>query len=132
MAFEDWFIAHARVSSKPHKSVKMDDKMTFFQQLSTLISSGTPLLQAIKICAEQSQSTRMRRILDEVAGRVAAGSSLNGAAASYPQVFEHHWIEVIRTGEITGKMSSVLLDLNRQIRESRETRRKVSGASCTR
>ncbi len=58
MAFEDWFIAHARVSSKPHKSVKMDDKMTFFQQLSTLISSGTPLLQAIKICAEQSQSTR--------------------------------------------------------------------------
>lgn len=125
MAFEDWFIAHARVSAKPHKKVKMDDKMTFFQQLSTLISSGTPLLQAIKISAEQSQSTRMRRVLDEIAGRVAAGSSLNAAAGNYPQVFEHHWIEVIRTGEITGKMSSVLLDLNRQIRESRETRRKV-------
>ncbi len=128
MAFEDWFIAHARVSSKPHRGIKMDDKMTFFQQLSTLISSGTPLLQAIKISAEQSQSTRMRRILEEVAGRVAAGSSLNGAAANYPQVFERHWIEVIRTGEITGKMSSVLLDLNRQIRETRETRRKVTGA----
>jgi type IV pilus assembly protein PilC len=128
MAFEDWFIAHARVSSKPHTKVKMDDKMTFFQQLSTLISSGTPLLQAIKISAEQSQSLKMRRILDEVAGRIAAGSSLNAAAASYPQVFEHHWIEVIRTGEITGKMSSVLLDLNQQIRDSRETRRKVAGA----
>jgi type IV pilus assembly protein PilC len=128
MAFEDWFIAHARVSSKPHKSIKMDDKMTFFQQLSTLISSGTPLLQAIKISAEQSQSVKMRRTLEEVASRVAAGSSLNGAAAAYPQLFERHWIEVIRTGEITGKMSSVLLDLNRQIRESRETRRKVTGA----
>jgi type IV pilus assembly protein PilC len=128
MAFEDWFIAHARVSSKPHKAVKMDDKMTFFQQLSTLISSGTPLLQAIRISAEQSQSLRMRRVLEEIAGRVAAGSSLNGAAAAYPQVFERHWIEVIRTGEITGKMGSVLLDLNRQIRESRETRRKVMGA----
>jgi type IV pilus assembly protein PilC len=128
MAFEDWFIARARVSAKPHKKVKMDDKMTFFQQLSTLISSGTPLLQAIKIGAEQSQSTRMRRVLDEIAGRVAAGSSLNAAAGSYPEVFEHHWIEVIRTGEITGKMSSVLLDLNRQIRESRETRRKVVGS----
>jgi type IV pilus assembly protein PilC len=128
MAFEDWFIAHARVSAKPHKKVKMDDKMTFFQQLSTLISSGTPLLQAIKIASEQSQSTRMKRVLDEIAGRVAAGSSLNGAAANYPEVFEHHWIEVIRTGEITGKMSSVLLDLNRQIRESRETRRKVIGS----
>jgi type IV pilus assembly protein PilC len=128
MAFEDWFIAHARVSSKPHKSVKMDDKMTFFQQLSTLISSGTPLLQAIKISAEQSQSIRMRRILEEIASRIAAGSSLNGAAALYPQVFERHWIEVIRTGEITGKMSAVLIDLNRQIRESRETKRKVIGS----
>ena len=128
MAFEDWCVAHARVSSKPHKKVKMDDKMTFFQQLSTLISSGTPLLQAIKISADQSQSTRMRRVLEEIAGRVAAGSTLNGAAANYPQVFERHWIEVIRTGEITGKMSAVLLDLNRQIRESRETRRKVTGA----
>ena len=77
MAFEDWFIARARVSSKPHKKVTMDDKMTFFQQLSTLISSGTPLLQAINISAEQSQSTKMRQVLEEVSGRVAAGSALD-------------------------------------------------------
>src|SRR5262245_13517720 len=128
MAFEDWFVAHARVASKPHKKVTMDDKMTFFQQLSTLISSGTPLLQAIKIAAEQSQSLKMRRVLEEIAARIASGSSLNGSAACFPNIFERHWIEVIRTGEITGKMSSVLLDLNRQIREARETRRKVSGA----
>lgn len=128
MAFEDWFIARARVSSRPHKKVSMDDKMTFFQQLSTLISSGTPLLQAINICAEQSQSVRMRTVLEEISGRIAAGSPLYSAAANYPQLFEPHWIEVIHTGEITGKMGSVLLDLNKQIRESRETRRKVIGA----
>ncbi len=128
MAFEDWFIARARVSSKGHKNVTMDDKMTFFQQLSTLISSGTPLLQAINISAEQSQSTRMKTVLEEIAGRISAGSALYAAAANYPQLFEPHWIEVIHTGEITGKMGSVLLDLNKQIRESRETRRKVTGA----
>lgn len=128
MAFEDWFIARARVSSKPHKNVQMDDKMTFFQQLSTLISSGTPILQAINIAAEQSQSLKMRQILEEISARVAAGSSLNAAAANYPKIFEHHWLEVIRVGEVTGKMGMVLLELNKQIRESRETRRKVVGA----
>jgi type IV pilus assembly protein PilC len=128
MAFEDWFVAHARVSSKPHKKVKVDDTMTFFQQLSTLINSGTPLLQAIRICAEQNQSTKMRRVLDDIAARVASGSSLNAAAANYTNVFEHHWIEVMRTGEITGQMGPVLLELNKQIRESRETRRKVVGS----
>jgi type IV pilus assembly protein PilC len=128
MAFEDWFIAHARLASKPHKQITLDDKMSFFQQLSTLISSGTPLLQAIQISGEQSQSLKLRRILEEIAGRVSAGSSLNVAAAMYPNVFQNHWIEVIRTGEITGQMGMVLLELNKQIRESRETRRKISGA----
>ena len=128
MAFEDWFIAHARLSSKPHKKVTLDDKMSFFQQLSTLICSGTPLLQAIQIAGEQSMSLKLRRVLDEIARRVSSGSSLHGAAAAYPQVFLNHWIEVIRTGEITGQMGMVLLELNKQIRESRETHRKVMGA----
>ena len=128
MAFEDWFIAHARLSSKPHKKVTLDDKMSFFQQLSTLICSGTPLLQAIQISGEQSMSLKLRRVLEEIARRVSAGSSLYAAAAGYPQVFLNHWIEVIRTGEITGQMGMVLLELNKQIRESRETRRKVTGA----
>jgi type IV pilus assembly protein PilC len=125
MRFEDWVAAHARVSSTPHKKVSVDDKMSFFQQLSTLICSGTPLLQAMRISSEQSQSLKMRKALDEIAARIAAGSSFHGAAAAFPKIFEHHWVEVIRVGEITGKMGSVLLELNKQILEARATRRKV-------
>ena len=128
MAFEDWFIAHARVSSKPHKKVTMDDKMTFFHQLATLISSGTPILQAIEISAEQSQSKRLRAVLEDIAARVASGSSLHVAGGNHPKVFLHHWIEVIRTGEVTGQMSLVLAELNKQIQDARATRRKVTGA----
>ena len=128
MAFEDWFVAHARVSSKPHRKISLDDKLTFFTQLSTLVSSGTPLLQAIQICAVQSQSTKFQQALDQVAARVAAGSSVHAAAANFPEIFRHHWIEVLRTGEITGQMSMVLVELNKQIRDSRETARKIKGA----
>jgi type IV pilus assembly protein PilC len=128
MAFEDWFIAHARVSSKPHKQVTLDDKVTFFQQLSTLVSSGTPLLQAIDIGAEQSQSIKLQGVLKQIAARVASGSSVHAAAARFVDVFQHYWVEVIRTGEVTGQMSMVLQELNKQICASRETRRKVTGA----
>ncbi len=128
MSFEEFVIAHARVSSKPHKKVSMDDKMSFFQQLSTLVTSGTPLLQGLRQAADQCESIKLRNVLGEIAGRVAAGSSFNGAAAAYPQLFEPYWIEVIRTGEMTGQMGGVLLELNKQIRDSRETRRKVTGA----
>jgi type IV pilus assembly protein PilC len=70
----------------------------------------------------------MRQVLAEIVNRVGAGSSLNAAAASVPGVFDHHWVEVIKTGEVTGKMATVLQELNKQIRDSRETRRKVVGA----
>lgn len=128
MSFEEWAVTHARMSSKPHKPAKLDDKMSFFQQLSTLVCAGTPLLQAMRICATQNQSLKMRKVLEEIVGKVASGSSLNVAAANFPQIFEHHWVEVIRTGEVTGKMGTVLLELNREIRDARETRKKVMGA----
>lgn len=128
MSFEDWCVAHARVSSKSHRRVTLDDKMTFFQQLATLIASGTPVLQAIQVCAEQSQSRRLRAVLEDVAGCIAAGSSLHGAVSQHEGIFEPHWLGVIQTGEVSGKLGSVLLDLNLQIREQRDTRRKVTGA----
>jgi type IV pilus assembly protein PilC len=128
MSFAEWATAHAKVASKPHKAIKIDDKLSFFQQLSTLVVSGTPLLQALRQSGTQSQSTKMRRVLEEISDRVASGASLYVAAATYTDVFEPYWIEVIRTGELSGQMGAVLLELNKQIRESRETRRKVTGA----
>ncbi|MCR4412671.1 MAG: type II secretion system F family protein [Thermoguttaceae bacterium] len=128
MPLEDWCLAHARTSAKQHSRITLDDKMAFFQQLSTLVVSGTPLLAALQMAAEQSQSTRMRAVLNEIAERVAGGGSLYSVLGDYRGIFEDHWIEVIGTGEVSGKMGMVLCELNQQIRESREARRKVTGA----
>ncbi len=126
--FEEWVVAHARISSKPHKAAKLEDTLTFFHQLSTLVSSGTPLLQALKIAAVQCESIKLRRVLENIVAKVSSGSSFYSAAAAFPQVFEFQWIEAIRTGEVSGKMAQVLLELNKQIRDARETKKKVKGA----
>lgn len=128
MGYEEFCIRHAKMSSKPHAAARLDDKMSFFHQLSTLVSSGTPLLQALRICSEQNQSIKMRAALEEITARVASGWSLHVAAGTFPAIFDHHWVAVIKTGEVTGKMAGVLQELNKQIHDSRETRRKVTGA----
>jgi type IV pilus assembly protein PilC len=128
LAFEEWVAAHARISKKPHKQAKLEDTLSFFHQLATLVSSGTPLLQALKIATAQCESVKLRGVLEEITAKVAAGSTFHAAAASFPQVFEFQWLEAIRTGEVTGKMASVLIELNKQIRDARDTRRKVKGA----
>jgi len=128
LPFEEWVVSHARISKKAHRGATLEDTLSFFHQLATLVNSGTPLLQALKIASAQCESTKLRAVLDEITSKVAAGSSFHGAAAGFPQFFEFQWLEAIRTGEVTGKMASVLIELNKQIRESRETKKKVKGA----
>lgn len=128
MAIEEFFLAHARISTKDHRRITLEDKVTFLQQFATLTSSRTPLPQALKITAQQSRSVEMRRILEEIAARVAEGYPISSVLPDYRNVFEDRWIKLIGMGEASGKMEVVLSDLNREIRESCEARRRIARA----
>lgn len=128
MSFEEFVASHARLQSKRHSKVTIDDMMSFFHQLATLVNAGTPLLRSIEQAAVQSESTGLNHVLDEIAMKIGAGNTFYNAAASYPGLFEHAWLEVIHTGEITGKMSYVLVELNKQVAEQRASKRKFKAA----
>jgi type IV pilus assembly protein PilC len=128
MSLDRWLASRVRVKVKKHRRIKLDDKVAMFQQLATLVVSGTPLMQALQICSQQSDSRVMQSVLADVAGMVASGSTLRDAMADYPKVFEQHWLGVIHSGETAGGLATVLQDLSRQIGEYRDTRRKLLGA----
>ena len=123
-----FFLSHARVSSKKHKGIKSDDIFNLFQQLSTMIQAGMPLMDAIVLSGSQSQSTRLGRVMDQIATKVQAGTSLNVAMQDYPKIFESHWIQVIRTGEISGQIGTLLGRLTTNMKENREARGKLISA----
>ncbi len=122
------FQALARVRSKRHKKATVDDKITFFEQLSILLDSGTPLLGALQISAAQTESDHLRDALRIVASQVASGRSFAEAAAAHPKAFEPQWIEVLRVGELSGQLSFVLRELNDTIRNAKQIRSDVIGA----
>src|SRR3954453_9631172 len=93
-----FLLSHARVSNKSHKGIKSDDIFSLFQQLSTMISAGMPLMDALVLSGSQSQSRKLSAVMGAIANKVQSGSSLWAAAAEYPKVFESHWVQVIRTG----------------------------------
>ncbi len=123
-----WLRKHIRTSSKMHKGIKGDDKIQFFQQLTTLFAAGTPLLEALHIASHQSQSEKMQSVIRTIADRVAGGLSLHQAAAGFPKVFDQQWIEVIKTGEMSGQLTDVLTSLTEHIVASREMRSKLISA----
>src|SRR4029079_16985624 len=91
-----FFLSHARVSSKKHKGIKSDDIFNLFQQLSTMIQAGMPLMDAIVLSGSQSQSTRLGRVMDQIATKVQAGTALYVAMNDSPHIFECATIPVLR------------------------------------
>lgn len=123
-----WLQRHIRTSAKQHPRVKGEDKLRFFQQLTTLFAAGTPLLEALWIASAQSQSQRMQAVIRTIADRVAGGLSLHQAAADFPKVFDRQWIEVIKTGEVSGQLADVLASLTNYIISIRQMRSKLISA----
>jgi len=125
---ETWLQRHIRTSAKQHPRIKGEDKLRFFQQLTTLFAAGTPLLEALLIASAQSQSQRMQVVIRTIADRVAGGLSLHQAAADFPKVFDRQWIEVIKTGEVSGQLGEVLASLTGYITSIRQMRSKLVSA----
>ena len=123
-----WYVARARVQSKAHRSVKSQDLIGFFRIMVTLISGGTPLLECLYIAASQSESLDLRNALQRMAKMMEAGASFNQAAATYPDIFDVYYVQLIRTGEITGQLAQVLTRLLRYIESSGALKGKIIGA----
>ena len=129
MAAEQGFLlSRARVSSKRHKGIKSDDIFNLFQQLSTMIQAGMPLMDALELSGSQTQSTKLAAVMGQIASKVQSGSSLWSAAAEYPKIFESHWVQVIRTGEISGQIGPLLGRLTQNMKENREAKGKLISA----
>ncbi len=111
-----------------HNRIKGDDKIQFFHHLTTLFAAGTPLLEALQIASQQSQSNKMQSIIRSIADKVAAGSSLHQALAEFPKVFDRQSIEVIKTGEQNGQLTDVLTALTEYINAAKEMKGKIISA----
>src|SRR5438874_1167336 len=125
---KSWLIRHARISNKSHKGIKGDDIFNLFQQMSTMIQAGMPLLDSLELSGEQCQSRKLKIVIEAIAERVQAGTSLHAACSEYPKIFESHWVQVIRTGEISGQIGPLLGRLTQNMKENREARGKLVSA----
>lgn len=123
-----WLTAHARVRRKRHPGVKLDDTLALFQQLSTLISAGNPLVAALSLATEETESLRLASILQDILYRIEAGDSFHQAVASYPVVCPNECVQLIRIGELSGSLPAALRRITAHILKTRETRKKIVGA----
>jgi general secretion pathway protein F len=79
----------------------------FAGTLSTLVSSGVPLVDALEIAGAVLSNTHLKRVVAEAAGLVREGSSLNAALEREGQ-FPPMMIYMIASGEASGDLERML------------------------
>ncbi|MFZ5907639.1 MAG: type II secretion system F family protein [Nitrospirota bacterium] len=78
------------------------------RQLSTLLSSGVPLLEALRSLSDE-QKGFWKTMLVDIRERIAAGSNFSKALEEYPKIFPEFYINMIAAGEASGNLDTILI-----------------------
>ncbi len=94
-----------------HKRLPNAELALFTQQLSTLLMAGLPLEKALMAAAEQSEHARTRAVVSALRGDIMEGQSLGQALARLPAVFGPLYISLVKAGEQSGHLDTVMARL---------------------
>ncbi len=108
--------------------VKSKELVNFTRQLSTLFSAKVPLLKSLMALARQSDNLYFRQIISEVASDIEGGSIFSKALANHPKVFDDFFVNMIRSGEVSGTLENTLLYLADYLERQHYLNSKVKNA----
>jgi type IV pilus assembly protein PilC len=94
-------------SLKIEKRISRQDLMIFFRQLSTMLESRVPVVQALSSLAIQGKKN-FKKITTEISGLVQEGVPLSDALARYPRIFNNFSVNIVKSGEASGNISGSL------------------------
>jgi len=102
---------------------------TFTRQLSTMMTAGLPLTDALSLLKNQTQGTGMMfDVLDYTLITVRGGQSLGDALKKYENIFGEAYVASIDAGESGGVLQEILDKLADGLEDQNEFQGKVKGA----
>jgi len=111
-----------------HGRVTLTDHVLFCQQVGTMLEAGVPLLRALEVVQYQLESRRLLLTLSECTRDVEGGSSFRDALAKHPKVFSPFWINLVETGEASGRLGASLHQLAKYLERVKLLREKLVSA----
>ncbi len=93
-----------------------------------LIGAKVPLVQALKTVAHQTQHARFRGIVLDIAGEVENGTPLSAAMGSHLEAFTPFFINMVHSGESSGRLEDVLNYMADQMERDYDLMTKIRGA----
>ena len=128
------------VNIKPEKTSSPFENISFFsqvsnkdivilsRQMSTLFSAQISALRVFRLLASEMEKPILRSILNAVADDIQGGTSLSKALGKHPDAFSDFYVNMVRSGEESGKLDQILLYLADYLDRSYEVNAKAKNA----
>jgi len=119
--------------SRPQKAktpIGRNEFILFNQQLASLTKAGIPLERGLRELVNDVGTRSMRKLILDIADDLEAGTSIEKAFEKRQKHFPVLYSQIIKAGTKTGRLSEMLISLNRHLEMANNTRRIVFEAIC--
>ena len=112
-----------KIGGDPGKRIKQADLVGLLRNVTTLVSNGVSLRDALDTIAADRSLRRYRKILNSLSESVRHGNTLSAAMANFPASFGPLLVNQIRVGERAGTLSETLKSVTMQMEEGSTLKR---------
>lgn len=91
--------------------VSTKEIVIFSRQIATLFEAQVSALKAFTLLATNSENQLMARKLNQITTDIQGGVSISGALKKHPDVFSEFYVNMVKSGEETGKLNETFLYL---------------------
>ncbi len=110
------------------KKPSIKDIVIFTRQLSVMLKSAIPPVEALRTQVIQAENSDFREAILKIAEMVETGSSLSQAFSSHPKIFNTFYVSCVKSGEASGKVADSLDYLAQHLESEYELQAKIKGA----
>lgn len=108
--------------------VKKKDITLLTRQLSTMLATGVPLIQALKLITLNHPKAEMKSILSYISKEVESGNPLSQSLGTASPLFDSLYTDLVATGEQSGNLAEVLQRIADYREKSQRLNAKVTKA----
>lgn len=110
------------------QQVSFQDVTYMTRQFAIMLDAGLTLIDSIEIIMKQVAKPSLKKMLSEIDKSLRDGKTFSQALAKYPKQFSHFYVALVRSGEASGKLDSILEKLAEHMEKQRSFQQKIKNA----
>ncbi|RAL57900.1 hypothetical protein BLD25_00920 [Candidatus Gracilibacteria bacterium GN02-872] len=93
------------------QKIRTKEKIQLYRLLSTMLNAGLTLVKAVGVLEKQQKKGTYKKILMRFSENLTSGKRLSDCLADFPNDFSEAEVGMVKSGEKTGQLTDVLMEL---------------------